>query len=113
MANQSAHNAAPKPQRNPLIGFPVWWYPMADKQAGPRCAFATGPAMKHRDDLLNLTIWEENADRPRLERSVRHIDDPKLKQIESLKEVGAWDYPEWFKKLTRIVDEAASRNKAK
>ena len=112
MAQQ--HNTGPpRPEKNTLISFPVWWYPMADKNAGPRTAFVTGPAMKHRENVLTLTIWEENSDRPRLERNVRHIDDPKLKQIATLKEVGAWDYPEWFVRLTRMVDEAVRRNKAK
>ena len=102
----------PKPKRNALIGFPVVWYPMANRSAGPRAATVTGPAMEHREGILTLSIWEENSDRPRLERNVRKMDDPKLENIPTLKEVGAWDFPEWFKRLTRMVDEAASRNKA-
>lgn len=105
------HSPAPKPERNALIGFPLVWYPMADKAAGPRAAIVTGPAMKHRDEILSMNIWEENADRPRLQRNVRRMGDPKLEQVPTLKEAGAWDFPEWFLRLTRMVDEAASRNK--
>ncbi len=82
----------PNPKPNPLIGHNVLWYPRADKEGDCRAALVTGPAEVHRENVLSLTVFGENAVTPRTFTTVRHVDDPKLETHPRMREVGGWDY---------------------
>lgn len=81
--------AAPKPWEMPAvdIGDLVWWYADGKRGDRPSVAIVTAIGMQS----LNLNVISPMHYQFSIRDGVRHLDDPRSKQIERV-ECGAWEH---------------------
>lgn len=85
----------------PRVGDPIVWFHGGDREGTPF------PGVVTRVDTgtqvtANLFTFESQQMIVRF--GAKHLDDPTAKEHERLSN-GGWDYPEWFKRVTKVVRE--------
>jgi hypothetical protein len=111
------------------LGDVVYWYEQADRpfeekgnQRGDSRRIAivsrmgfTDESHPTRPDSIELNVFDPNMHNQMLRTGVRHIDDPRARQVE-LRENGAWEHTERTKQaikdreLLKLLIEFAAKN---
>ncbi len=88
------------------LGQMVYWYPHGAKTNSPHAAFVT----KRGHDSVCLAILHPNSHNFTIRDGVRHVSDPRVKQVEFL-ESGGWDHTPATLRLQKLEEIVARLSK--